>query len=122
MPLLFAPLKVLGLASLSLVAACASAPFSYSDDRCRGAYNQCRNSCKDMPSGGASAACYDRCLASEQRCYAVGDDGVGSSLAQESLIQKSRSEAEKEADYRRWKAKRQAADREAEMSEPDADD
>ncbi len=102
-------------AVLALTAGCSSAPFGYAQDRCLGAHNQCRNNCKDMPFGGAQSACYDRCLARETQCYATGDDGAGSTLSQESLMGLSRSEAEKQAEYERWKAQkeRDAADKAA---------
>jgi len=106
-------------ASFAFIAGCTSAPFSYAGDRCNGAYNQCRNSCVDMPFGGAQSSCFDRCLARESQCYATGDDGAGSSLAQESLIGQSRTDAEKEAGYQRWKAQkeRERAEAEAEAAE-----
>ncbi len=91
---------------LGLTIGCA-APFSYSADRCLGAYNQCRNACKDIDSGPAQSACYERCSERETLCYSSGDDGAGSSLSQESLIGLSRKEAEKEAGYRAWKAERE---------------
>ena len=77
--------------------------FSYSKDRCQGGYNQCRNDCNNAPDALTSAACFDRCLEAENQCYAVGDDGARSSLAQESLIDRARSQEEKEADFQRWK-------------------
>ncbi|MEM8771238.1 MAG: hypothetical protein AAGD92_06280 [Pseudomonadota bacterium] len=94
-------------AGVLLLSACAGPPFSYAEDRCLGAYNQCRNQCVDIPSGGAQSACFDRCLANEQRCYAVGDDGTGSSLAQESLIERARQEQEKEAAFEAYKARKE---------------
>ena len=89
------------------MSACSSGPFSYAQDRCVGAYNQCRNNCKDYGDGSAQGACYDRCLERETQCYASGDDGAGSTLSQESLIGYSRSEAEKQRDYERWRANRE---------------
>ena len=91
----------------ALAAGCSVAPFGYAQDRCVGSYNQCRNNCKDAQFGGAQTSCYDRCLARESQCYATGDDGAGSTLSQESLIGLSRSEAEKQADYERWKAQKE---------------
>lgn len=105
--------------SLAFLASCVSSPFSYSEDRCLGSYNQCRNSCKDMPFGGAQSACYDRCLTRESQCYASGDDGAGSSLSQESLIGRSRAEAEKEEGYQRWKAQKEKERAEAEKAGED---
>ncbi|MEO1243832.1 MAG: hypothetical protein AAFX54_18140 [Pseudomonadota bacterium] len=96
-----------------LLSACASPNdygnggiFSYSKDRCQGSYNQCRNDCNAIPNAMASASCFDRCLEAENRCYAVGDDGARSSLAQDSLIGQARTQEEKEADFRRWKRQR----------------
>lgn len=86
---------------------CAGAPFSYTSDRCLGAYNQCRNQCPSIEYGEAQAACFDRCLAREQQCYAVGDDGAGSSAAQDELIGDKRDRAEKQADFERWKAQKE---------------
>ena len=91
----------------AMAAGCSTPLFGYAQDRCVGAYNQCRNSCKDMPFGGAQSACYDRCLNRETQCYGTGDDGAGSTLSQEGLMGESRSEAEKQADYERWKAQRE---------------
>jgi len=113
-------MQIAAIAALTVLASACSQPlFGYAQDRCVGAYNQCRNSCKDMPFGGAQSSCYDRCLDRETQCYATGDDGAGSSLSQESLMGVSRSEAEKQADYERWKAQKE---REREESgEPEND-
>ena len=104
-------LRITALAGFGLLAACATnnygnGVFGYSKDRCAGSYNQCRNDCLNAPSGAASAACYDRCLTAENRCYASGDDGARSTLSQESLIGRARDAEEKQADYERWKARR----------------
>jgi|GEM_PF-1537901 len=107
----------------SLLTACASntygnGVFSYSKDRCLGAYNQCRNNCPSIDSGPAQSACYERCLDRQSQCYSVGDDGAGSSLSQESLIGYSKSQEEKEAEYQRWKANKEKED-EADASQRD---
>ncbi len=105
----------------ALASGCSLPPFGYAQDRCVGAYNQCRNSCKDMPFGGAQSSCYDRCLDRETQCYATGDDGAGSSLSQESLMGVSRSEAEKQADYERWKAQKEREGEESDAPENNSD-
>lgn len=104
---------LLACACAFLLSACASpndygngGVFSYSKDRCQGSYNQCRNDCNNAPNTMASASCFDRCLEAENRCYAVGDDGARSSLAQDSLIGRARTQDEKEADFRRWRRQR----------------
>lgn len=102
------------------IAGCAETPFGYSSDRCLGAYNQCRNQCPSIESGDAQAACYDRCLAREQQCYAVGDDGAGSSMAQDRLIGDQRDRADKEAEFERWKARKERE--RAEGGEPAEDE
>lgn len=98
--------KLIAGALAAVVSGCVGEPFSYSADRCNGAYNQCVNTCKDAPFGGAQSACFDRCLANESQCYSIGPNGDGSTLAEESLISVARSQAEKEADFQRWKARR----------------
>jgi len=104
-------LRVIAFAAFGFLAACSTnnyggGVFGYSRDRCVGSYNQCRNNCLDAPDGASSAACYDRCLASETRCYATGDEGAQSTLSQESLIGRARDAEEKQAEYERWKARR----------------
>lgn len=111
--------RIIALAAFGLLAACSTnnygnGVFGYSKDRCLGSYNQCRNDCLNAPSGAASAACYDRCLAAENRCYATGDDGARSTLSQEDLIGRARDTEEKQADYERWKTRR---DKEREAAE-----
>lgn len=98
---------VVAAAGFIAIAGCAETPFSYSSDRCLGSYNQCRNQCPSIESGGAQAACHDRCLARERQCYAIGDDGAGSSIAQDRLIGDKRDQAGKQAGFERWKAQRE---------------
>lgn len=88
------------------LSACASPPFSYAEDRCLGQQNQCRNQCVSIDSGPSRAACEQRCLTLEDRCYTSGADSGTSSLAEEILIDDLRNEAEKEAAYRSWKARK----------------
>lgn len=96
------------LGAALLLGACTSAPFSYAEDRCLGRHNQCQTQCTSIDSGPARAACEQRCFTVEDRCYASGaDSSGGSSLAEESLIGQFRSEAEKEADYKAWKAQKE---------------
>lgn len=89
-----------------LLTACVSAPFSYSEDRCLGSYNQCRTSCTSVPDGAAQSACFSRCLDSERQCRATGNEGAGSNLAQDSLIGRAQTEREKEAAFREYKARK----------------
>ena len=96
------------IAAALLLNACASAPFSYAEDRCLGQQNQCRLECASIGQGPARASCDQRCLTLEDRCYASGADADASSLAEERLIGDLRNEAEKEAAFRRWKARKQA--------------
>lgn len=111
--------RIIALAAFGVLTACSPNNYGggvagYSRDRCAGSYNQCRNDCLNAPDGAASAACYDRCLASESRCYTVGDDGARSTLSQDDLIGRARDAEEKQADYERWKARR---DKEREAGE-----
>lgn len=99
--------RAAGFAAVALLAGCTSAPFSYAEDRCLGGHNQCRTQCISIDAGPARSACEQRCLMREDRCYVSGDDGTGSSLAQESLIGAARSEAEKEAAFEEWKRRRE---------------
>lgn len=112
------PLSILFFCFLSACAAndYGDGIFSYSKDRCLGAYNQCANGCKDAPYGGAQAACFDRCLARQSQCYTMGDDGAGSTLAQDSLIDRAKTLEEKAAAYEEWRARKA---REAEAAGPD---
>lgn len=93
-------------ATLALtLAACSSAPFSYSQDRCRGQQNQCQNSCASLDFGPSRSACIERCIDNENRCYASGYND-GSPISEELAIGDAKSRAEKEADYKRWKAQK----------------
>lgn len=96
----------LALAAAALLSGCVEWPFSYAENRCTGAYNQCTNNCTSISAtqGGAASACLDRCLASENRCQGVGADS--DSLAIGSAIAAKRSQAQKEADYQSWLKKR----------------
>ena len=94
------------MAAALLLGACASPPFSYAQDRCVGQQNQCQTQCASIDSGPARAACTQRCFTLEDRCYASGADSGTSSLAEEILIDDLRNEAEKEAAYRAWKARK----------------
>lgn len=89
-----------------ILSSCTSAPFSYAEDRCLGSANQCRTSCIGLNDGAVQSACYATCQDREAACYATGYDGTGSALSEEELIGIARSEAEKEADYQRWKAEK----------------
>ncbi len=100
------------------LSACAGPPFSYAEDRCVGSANQCRSSCIGINDGPAQAACYARCQDRESTCYSTGYDGVGSSLSEESLIGLKKSEAEKQADYERWKAKKAREEAEDQATAP----
>lgn len=92
---------------LTLVAGCISEPFSYTEDRCLGQYNQCRLACTESEQFGAEIACFDRCLAQESRCYNTGPESGGTSLAQDALIGRKLSEEEKKADFERYKAQKE---------------
>lgn len=94
------------MAAALFLGACASPPFSYAQDRCVGQQNQCQTQCASIESGPARAACTQRCFTLEDRCYASGADSGTSSLAEEILIDDLRNEAEKEAAYRAWKARK----------------
>ena len=94
------------MAAALLLGACASPPFSYAQDRCVGQQNQCQTQCASIDNGPARAACTQRCFTLEDRCYASGADSGTSSLAEEILIDDLRNEAEKEAAYRAWKARK----------------
>ena len=93
-------------AAALFLAACATPPFSYAEDRCVGQQNQCQTQCASIDSGPARAACTQRCFTLEDRCYTSGADSGTSSLAEEILIDDLRNEAEKEAAFRAWKARR----------------
>ena len=80
--------------------------FSYSKDRCLGSNNQCRNECSSAPDPSVQSACIQRCQSSQSQCYAMGDDGRGSSLSQDSLIDRAKSESEKEEAYQAYKARK----------------
>lgn len=88
-------------------AACSTAPFGYAEDRCVGQQNQCQADCTGLDDGPARSACIQRCYATENTCYASGYDGSGSAMSIDSAVGKSRTEAQKEADYEAWRAKRQ---------------
>lgn len=81
--------------------------FSYSKDRCQGAYNQCRLQCIETPNPSVAASCLDRCQESESQCYAVGPDNSTSTIAQESLIGLAKSETEKREAYEQWRLSKQ---------------
>ena len=94
-----------------LLAACASndygdGVFSYAKDRCLGSYNQCRNDCLRASDPAVEAACFQRCYDAQNQCRAIGEDGKGSSLAQESSIGRARTQYEKEAAFRAYKARK----------------
>ncbi len=91
--------------------------FSYSKDRCLGSHNQCRNECASAPDPNIQSACIQRCQSSQSQCYAMGDDGRGSSLAQDSLIDRAKTRAEKEEAYESYKAGKTR-----ERAEADADE
>lgn len=110
-----------GAVFLSLAAGCAGAPFSYAEDRCTGSHNQCQTACTGIDNGPARSACIERCYTQEDRCRMTGDDGVGSSLAEESLIGRGRTQSEKEAEYRRWKSQRDRERAEAGETPPDVE-
>ena len=107
---------------LPTLAACTSEPFSYTEDRCLGQYNQCRTDCLDADEFGARYACAERCLDRESRCYASGPDSVGSSLAQDALIARQLDEKEKQADFERYKAQKEREAEEADAAEDEVDD
>jgi len=112
-------IPVISLFAFFLMATgCTTPPFSYSSDRCLGSYNQCSNSCASIQNGPAQSACYQRCTDRQSTCYTAGDDGAGSSLAQESLIGLKKSEAEKQADYERWKANKEKENAETNHDTP----
>ena len=112
-----------GFLLAGFAAGCANGNvFGYAEDRCLGSHNQCQTGCASIQSGPARSACMDRCLLQEDRCYATGDDGVGSSIAQDSLIKRSRTAAEKQADYERWRANREAPEVDIEVVEKSPDD
>lgn len=100
-------MKAIPAAASLFLAACSTAPFGYSEDRCLGEHNQCQTACTNIDNGSARAACIERCYDNESRCYASGPSGDGSSLATDRAIGAARSQAEKEAAYERWKAQRE---------------
>lgn len=108
------------VAAMLLLSACASPPFSYAEDRCLGQQNQCRNNCASIDSGPSRAACEQRCLTLEDRCYASGADSGTSSLAEQILIDDLSNEKEKEAGYRAWKAQKERERTAAEAAEESA--
>lgn len=89
-----------------MLAACASAPFGYADNRCTGQQNQCQSDCADLDDGPGRSACIQRCYSVENTCSTSGYDGSGSTLAVDSGVAASRSRAEKEAAYEAWRAKK----------------
>ena len=95
------------LAVFLLIAACASPPFNYAQDRCQGGHNQCQAQCASLNDGPARSACQQRCLTVEDRCYISGEPAAGSTLAEESLIRRARTQEEKEAAYEVWKTQRE---------------
>lgn len=88
-----------------LTAACAGEPFGFAADRCQGAHNQCQTDCTGLDDGPARGACIQRCYDRETQCYASGYEG--SSIAVDRAAGAARSQAEKEADFQRWKAERE---------------
>ena len=88
------------------LAACASAPFGYADDRCLGVANQCQSSCVGIDNGPARAACAEQCFTRETQCYARGDADSYSPISEQHLIGDKKSEKEKEEAYADWKATR----------------
>lgn len=92
---------------MASAAACSSAPFGYAEDRCVGQQNQCQTDCAGLDDGPARSACIQRCYATENRCYASGHDGSGSALSIDQAVGEARTQAEKEAAYEAWRAKRQ---------------
>ena len=80
------------LAVFLLIAACASPPFNYAQDRCQGGHNQCQAQCASLNDGPARSACQQRCLSVEDRCYISGEPAAGSTLAEESLIRRARTQ------------------------------
>lgn len=91
----------------AVTAACTSAPFGYAQDRCVGQQNQCQTDCTGIDDGPARSACIQRCYATENTCYASGYDGSGSALSVDGAVGEARTQAQKEADYEAWRAKRQ---------------
>ncbi|WP_411820628.1 hypothetical protein ABFZ85_04990 [Hyphococcus formosus] len=89
-----------------LLGACTSAPFGYAENRCTGQQNQCQANCTNIDNGPARSACIQRCYSAENACTINGYDGAGSSMAIEDSIGASKSRAEKEADYERWRAEK----------------
>lgn len=106
--------------ALLLTAACAGEPFGYAADRCQGAHNQCQTDCAGLDDGPARAACIGRCYDRETQCYATGDEG--SSIAVDRAAGAAQTQAEKEADFQRWKAERarESAEKAAEAAPPSA--
>jgi len=109
---------------LLLAAGCAGqAPFGFADDRCAGATNRCVTSCLNADEL-ARAACEQRCLEAETRCYQGAGAGTPESLAAERAVGQARTRAEKEAGYSAWRItkerEREAA--EGEDAEPEPDD
>ena len=101
----------------------SSGPFNYADERCTGQQNQCQRDCTGIDSGPARSACIERCLDVENACYANGYSGDGSSMAIDAAVGASRSRAQMEADYERWKAAkdREAADKHEAQSNEEGD-
>lgn len=85
--------------------ACAGEPFGFAADRCQGAHNQCQTDCSSLDDGPARGACIERCYDRESQCYASGYEG--SSIAVDRAAGAARTQAEKEADFQRWKAERE---------------
>lgn len=105
-----------------LSVACAGEPFGYAADRCQGAHNQCQTDCTGLDDGPARGACIQRCYDRETQCYASGYEG--SSIAVDRAAGAARTQAEKEADFQRWKAERaresaEKAAEEAQEATPD---
>lgn len=109
--------KLVSLALLPLTAACIGEPFGYASDRCAGSHNICQTECTSIDDGPARSACVQRCYDRESQCYATGYEG--SSTAVDRAVGEARTEAEKEADFQRWKAQRAKESAEKEAQEED---
>lgn len=114
--------------ALLMTAACSTGsfnysggPFSYSKDRCVGSYNQCQTECASLNDGPARAACADRCMTLENRCYGTGDDSP-SALSVDSAIGAARSERDKEEGYREWKAQKERESAEKQKTDQEQQD
>ncbi|MEX6633715.1 hypothetical protein [Hyphococcus lacteus] len=88
------------------LSACTSAPFGYAENRCTGQQNQCQADCTGLNDGPARSACIQRCYNTENTCSTTGYNGNGSSMAIDDAIGASKSRAEKEADYERWRTEK----------------